>query len=298
MQSIYESVTNIFEPMVRFWENPKTERTISGALVIIFLAALACIELKRHGLLPPWLHALTPDNHFHAVSVAFTLVLILEVIGLIFILPCSFSKSMGKQFEILSLILLRNSFKELVNLPEPIHVTADWTPILHIVSDGVGALLIFGLLGVYDRLQHPKQPQQTVARSGHARYSFIASKKIVALFLLGLFTVLGVMAITDAVRGRHTFDFFDTFYTVLVFSDILLVLLSQRFIPGYLAVFRNSGYALATLGIRLALAAPPYYNTLLGVGAALYAVALTWTFNRLSDRSDTSGRTAPQVKPS
>ncbi|MFP5222737.1 MAG: hypothetical protein ACLGSA_10650 [Acidobacteriota bacterium] len=293
MQSIYETVTNIFEPMVRFWENPRTERTISGVLVVIFLASLAAIELKRHGLLPLWLSNLTPDNHFHAVSVAFTLVLILEVIGLIFILPCSFSKSMGKQFEILSLILLRNSFKELVNLPEPIHVTADWTPILHIVSDGVGALLIFGLLGVYDRLQ---QPQQKLARSGHARYSFIASKKIVALFLLGLFTVLGAMAIADAVQGRHTFEFFDTFYTVLVFSDILLVLLSQRFIPGYLAVFRNSGYALATLGIRLALAAPPYFNTLLGVGAALYAVALTWTFNRLSDRRDFSGRTAPQGK--
>lgn len=279
MQSVYETATNIFEPMTRFWENPRTERTISGLLVLIFILALAGIELKRRGLLPePFMH-FTPDNHFHAVSVAFTLVLIMEVIGLIFILPCSFSKSMGKQFEILSLILLRNSFKELVNLPEPIQLTDDWTPIMRIVSDGIGALVIFGLLGLYDRLQ---QPQRKTARSPQARYSFIASKKIVALVLLTVFASLGSVAIWEGLTGRHTFNFFDTFYTVLVFADILLVLLSQRFIPGYLAVFRNSGYALATLGIRLALAAPPYYNTLLGIGSALYAVALTWTFNKLS----------------
>jgi len=56
-----------------------------------------------------------------------------------------------------------------------------------------------------------------------------------------------------------------------------------------MAVFRNSGYALATLGIRLALAAPPYFNTLLGVGAALYAVALTWTFGKMAEKSPPEG---------
>ena len=286
MQSLYETSAYIYEPMVRFWENPKTERATSGILVVIFLAALLGIELKRQGLLPGWLAATTPDNHFHAVSVAFTLVLILEVIGLILILPCSFSKAMGKQFEILSLILLRNSFKELVNLPEPIHLTGDWTPILHIVSDGAGALVIFGLLGVYDRLQ---RPHEKLARSGQARYSFIASKRLVALLLLCIFAALGGKAMWEGVTHAHTFDFFDTFYTILVFADILLVLLSQRFIPGYLAVFRNSGYALATLGIRLALASPPFFNTMLGVGSALYAVALTWTFNNLSDSQADQG---------
>ena len=288
MQSAYELATNIFEPMVRFWEHPRTQRTISGSLVVIFILALAAIEFKRLGLSPAWLAAKTPSHHFHAVSLAFTLVLIMEVISFILVLPCSFSKAMGKQFEILSLILLRNSFKELVNLPEPIHISMveHWTPILHIVSDGLGALAIFGLLGVYDRLG---QGGQKLVRSGKARYSFIASKKIVALALLVIFAGLGWRAIWEGVQGQHTFEFFDTFYTVLVFADILLVLLSQRFIPGYLAVFRNSGYALATLGIRLALAAPPYYNTLLGVGAALYAVALTWTFNKLSAMPETQG---------
>jgi len=279
MRSIYELATDVFEPLKRFWETPKTERAISGALVVIFLVSLAGIELKRRGLLPEPLASYTPNHHFKAVGVAFTLVLILEVISLILALPCSFSKAMGKQFEILSLIFLRNAFKELVGLPEPIHVTTDWTPLVHIVVYGVSALIIFALLGVYSRMPAPKQ---RAAQDGSARYAFIASKKIITLVLLVVFAALGVKALAEQIAHSYDFDFFDTFYTILVFADILLVLLSQRFIPGYLAVFRNSGYALATLCIRLALAAPPYYNMLLGIGAACYAIALTWTFNRLA----------------
>jgi hypothetical protein len=39
-------------------------------------------------------------------------------------------------------------------------------------------------------------------------------------------------------------------------------------------VFRNSGFALATVILRLGLAAPDYYNAALGVGSALYIRSL------------------------
>ena len=276
MQSLYETTTNIFEPISRFWSSERTERTVSALLVVLFLVALAGIECKRQGFLPPALAAITPNHHFHSVSLAFTLVLILEVIGLIFVLPCSFSKSVGKQFEILSLILLRNAFKALVDLPEPIHLTGDWTPVITIATEGAGALAVFAMLGFYYKIQNPNY---RTGKSGYHRYCFIASKKIVALALLLIFTVLGGKALWEGVTGHHTFDFFDTFYTVLIFADILLVLLSQRFLPGYQAVFRNSGYALSTLFIRLALAAPPPFNVLLGLGAAVFAVGMTLIFN-------------------
>ncbi len=276
MPSLYELTTNIFEPISRFWASERTERTVSGILVVLFLLALVGIECKRQGFLPPSLAAITPNNHFYSVSLAFTLVLILEVIGLIFVLPCSFSKSVGKQFEILSLILLRNAFKALVDLPEPIRLTGDWGPILTLATEGAGALAVFALLGYYYKIQNPNY---RTAKSGYRRYCFIASKKMVAMALLCIFTVLGAQALWDGLTGHHTFDFFDTFYTVLIFADILLVLLSQRFLPGYQAVFRNSGYALSTLFIRLALAAPPPWNVVLGIGAAVFAVAMTLVFN-------------------
>lgn len=277
MQVVYDWITNAFEPVLRFWENPRTEKVVAWSLVAIFLAGLAGIELKRRGLLPPHLAAVTPDSHYHAVNLAFTLVLVIEVLGLIFVLPCSFSKSMGKQFEILSLILLRNAFKELVNLPEPLHPGMDPTPILRIVVTGAGALAIFAIQGYAYRLHDPKA---RLVKDSASRYAFVAVKKLVALVLMGIFAWLAAASLREwFITGAHSFDFFDTFYTVLIFADVLLVLVAQRFLPGYRAVFRNSGYALATLLIRLGLASPPYYDVALGLTAAVFALALTMTFN-------------------
>ena len=111
MNFIYERCTFIFDPLHYYWEHERMHRKISVMLVLLFLGSLLIIELKRQGLLPAGLAGSVPRNHFFAIQAAFTVVLILEIISLIFTIPCSFSKSVGKQFEILSLILLRNAFK-------------------------------------------------------------------------------------------------------------------------------------------------------------------------------------------
>ncbi|MCL1979854.1 MAG: heavy metal translocating P-type ATPase [Proteobacteria bacterium] len=77
----------------------------------------------------------------------------LEVISLIFVLPCSFSRALGKQFEILSLVLIRNAFKELPHFSEPLIYEGNVDKILHILANGFGALLIFALLGLYYQVQ-------------------------------------------------------------------------------------------------------------------------------------------------
>ncbi|WP_419778269.1 hypothetical protein [Maridesulfovibrio sp.] len=272
--SIYELATYAFDPLHAFWKNERTERAVAGLLIACFLAALLGIELGRQGWLPEAIAAKTPTSHYAAVGIAFTLVLVLEVISFIFVLPCSLSKSVGKQLEILCLILIRNSFKELVDFPEPITFTGNMTPIYQILSDGAGAFVVFVLLGIY---YHIQKPLPTLKPSFKFRY--VASKKLVSLLLLGLFMGLGAYLLFCSATGRPTFDFFSTFYTILIFSDILLVLISQRFLPSFHAVFRNSGFALVTLLIRLALAAPPFYNAALGVASAGFAVLLTLAYN-------------------
>lgn len=117
MYTLYEKITYIFDPLHFLWEHEKMHRKISIALVLLFLAGLVAIELKRQGFIPGLVGELIPNNHFYAVQAAFTVVLILEVISLVFTLPCSFSRSVGKQFEILSLILMRNAFKSLAQFP-------------------------------------------------------------------------------------------------------------------------------------------------------------------------------------
>ena len=278
MDTLFERLTYIFDPLHHFWEHERMHRRFALGLIVVFLAAMAGIELNRNGLLPASLAAHTPTNHFHAVNLAFTLVLILEVVSLIFTLPCSFSKSVGKQFEILTLILLRDAFKELSHFAEPITVGAEMTPVYHILGYGFGALAVFALLGVYYRIQPAKKQDMGMP---HDLFRFVAAKKGIALLLLGTFVTLGLSNLYNKLAGLPHVDFFPVFYTLLIFTDILVVLISQCFRPSFHAVFRNSGYALSTLFIRLALAAPPMYDVLLGLVAVLFAIALTLAWTRV-----------------
>ncbi len=278
MNRLYEWITWVFDPLHQFYEQEKVHRKISILLVLFFISSLLVIELNRQHLLPNPLADMVPGNHFHAISGAFTVILILEVISLIFVLPCSFSRSVGKQFEILALILMRNAFKELSHFQEPVTFVGNEQSILYILSDGFGAVLIFALLGVYYLLQSKTSDDQD---SLDDLYSFVAAKKGIALVLLASFVYMGINALYGTLTGDIQGDFFHDFYTLLIITDILVVLVAQCFHPSFYSIFRNSGFALSTMIIRLALVAPVYFNVLLGLAAIILTILLTVISNKL-----------------
>ena len=286
MSIFLSRIDQLFNSLEHFWEYKRTERTAANVLIIAFLGTLALIELRRHGLLTEELAAIVPSNHYYAINVAFSMLLGLEVLGLVFSISNSVAVSIGKQFEILSLILLRHSFNEFIYFHEPLMWTEAPEPVLHILSNASGGLLIFLMIGVYYKLQY----NRVMTQSQSITLNFIAFKKLVALLLLCIFSGIGITDAYFYLNGWSTFDFFAIFYTVLVFSDVLLVLVSLRYSSSYKTVFRNSGFAVATVVVRLALTAPPYYNVLLGVGAMAFAIGITVAYNRFE--------TTPVVKSS
>jgi hypothetical protein len=271
MPTFYELATNLFDPLHSFWEHPKTRRVVAVTQVAAFVLGLIGIELNIRGLLPTALARMTPSSHFYAINLAFTLVLIQEVVDLIFVLPCSVTKSLGKQFEVLCLILLRDAFKELVHLHEPVILADSLDVILPMLCDGTGALLVFIGLGFYYR-RHRRRPKVPV---GPWLYPFVAFKKFLAFVLLTFFLIFGVWIAWHSALDGEPHNFFSVFYTVLIFSDILIVLLSHTYQPTFHSVFRNSGFALATLLIRFALGAPAYYAPALGVAAMAFAFGVS-----------------------
>ncbi|HEU4456667.1 MAG TPA: hypothetical protein VFR81_26605 [Longimicrobium sp.] len=265
----------VFDRLEHGWEGAAAQRRLSTALVASFLVSVAAIEANRLGLLPAPLDARLPTNHLAAIYVAFTLLLLLEVVGLVFALPRSVADSVGKQFELLSLILLRKAFLEIASFPEPVRWEDVAPAVPRVAADVGGALLIFVVLGFYYRSQR-HLPISTVVDD---RSSFIAVKKLLALGLLAVLALLGAIdGWRLVVEGREE-TFFTTFYTVLIFTDILVVLVSLRYSSEYRVVFRYSGFAAATVLIRLALTAPPYVNAALGFGAAVFALGLTLAYN-------------------
>ncbi|OGR40511.1 MAG: hypothetical protein A2051_04160, partial [Desulfovibrionales bacterium GWA2_65_9] len=276
MNAVTRPLIQAFDQLQAFAMSEPTRRNVGKALIFYFLAALTLIELNSLGWLPTFLARNISLNRFDAVTQTFTLVLVLEVVDLVFSLPKSTSKSVGKQFEILALILLRNAFKELTNLPFPIDITGHTDVLIRLATDGGGALVVFVLLGAYKHAQRcaPKHWAPEILEK------FIAAKKLVALIVLGSFLCMGLYNSSLYLRGLPPIELFHDFYTVLIFTDILIVLIAQRYMPEFHAIFRNSGFALSTLFIRMALTAETTLSVIVGVGAMVFAVCLTYASNR------------------
>ncbi|MDR3641586.1 MAG: hypothetical protein P4L39_09725 [Humidesulfovibrio sp.] len=275
MNRLTYPLVRLFDQAQASAEAEETHRRVGQGLVFFFLASLALIELNTLGFLPDSLARSVSRNSFDAVTQTFTLVLVLEVVELVFSLPRSTSRSVGKQFEILALILLRDAFKELTHLPVPIELTGHTDVLINLALDGAGALAVFVLLGVYKYVQRcaPRHWAPVILAK------FITAKKLVALFVLGAFFCMGAYDAFLLLRGEPTFDIFHDFYTLLIFTDILIVLIAQRYMPEFHAIFRNSGFALSTLFIRMALTAEPMLAVIMGVGSMLFAVGLTYASN-------------------
>ena len=259
-------------------------RALTTVLIVVFLGTLAAIELKRGGWLPEGLAGLVSGSHFVAIGVVFYLLVLAEIIGMIFGLADSVALSVGKQVEILSLILLRQSFEILAEFDEPIRwdVLLGTRPdgrLVALIVDAVVALLIFVLVGYYYRIQH----EQPISEDSRDQEGFIRSKKVVALLLMAGLAVVTARGAVDYFKvGGKSSLFFEEVFSLLIFSDVLIVLIALRYSVAYRVVFRNSAFALSTVLMRLALTAPAPYNAALGVTAALYAIGLTLAYNEFA----------------
>jgi hypothetical protein len=246
---------------------------------------MALVELRRYGWVPAAIQESLPSNHFEAILLPLTLLLLAEVISLVFALAQSVASAVTKQLEIMSLILIRQSFKELTYFPEPIvwdttsgEVT---TRVVYILSDSLGALIIFALIVVYSRLQR----HQPISDDADVRSSFVSAKKLIALLLLVFLAGYGAQVAWAWAATGASPAFFEVFYTLLIFADVLVVLISLRYSVAYAVVFRYFGFAVATVLIRLALTAPRVIDAGLGVSATLFAIALTWVYNKSTETS-------------
>jgi hypothetical protein len=271
----------LFDFLREFWDSPKVYRTISLALIFSFLLATAVILLNRLGVIPQPFSALLPTNPFQSIRLAFSLVLGVEVIEMIIAIADSVSLAVGKQLEIMALLLLRETFTDITLLQSKIDIARDYPILLGIGATALGGLTLFALKGVF--------AQWRFTASKRDARPYIRAKKTAALLLLLVYIGAGIYDVYCMTVLGAPAVFFKIFYTALIFTDILLVLLGQYFMPCFHITFRNSGYAVGTLLMRLSLAASQHYlGALLCVFAALYILALTWAAYRFAP---------PEAKP-
>jgi len=274
IQHFFKHQIRLFDRLDEQWESPRVTRLISNLVVAFFVVGMLIAFLDYLGLHLP-IEDLSP---FFAIELAFNALLVFEVLGLIFLIPKSVADSLGKQFEIVSLLLLRDAFKEFGHYLGDIN----WQPeflleLLPIVSDAFGAILVFLITGIFYRMQR----HQRITQSTEEQLKFMSIKKLISIYLTLIFVLLGVLDGISVIQSNQIIFSIKTFYTLLIFADVFILLFSLRYTSKYFNLFRYSSFALATIFLRLTLSAPAFYNVLFAVIAGLMVLGVTAIYNYL-----------------
>lgn len=266
------------------WHSLQVSKVTSNFVILSFLLGIVFSLLSHYHIVH------FEAGRFFAIEVAFSVLLIFEIVGLVFTLTHSVADSVGKQFEIISLILLRDSFKEMGHLPlETAWNTTTLMELLPLLTDALGAVVIFLIIGLFYKAQkHTK-----ITSSPKEQLDFIMLKKMVATVLLIVFLTLGLYGIINFFRNNYHQNLFHTYYTILIFTDILILIISLRYSSRYIHLFRYSSFALATVIIRLSLSAPKYFNVLLSVSAGLFVLLVANVYNVLNRDEPAHAETHP-----
>ena len=268
-------INSIYEKIKLFWESKKNLYFISVFLVLTFIFSTVLSVLVINDYVHLGSFNENFRNPFFSIEIVFTLLLIIELFGLIFVLARSVANSVGKQFELLSLIFLRDGFKEFSHFGTYLEWSLIKDSFTNMMIYGFGAVIVFAVIGLNKSLQkHIK-----LTTTEEEQVQFIRLKKMLALMLLVAFLIVGFLDLKVLIETGSYLHSFHTFYTVLIFSDILIVLIALRFTFNYYKIFRYSAFVLATILIRVALSVEPVYDVIIGVTASLFILALTITYN-------------------
>ena len=210
------------------------------------------------------------DSYLDALYTPFSIILAYEVYELIRAIPESFSNSIGKQFEVVTLLVVRDIFKNLADIGDADNVSID-ADVAFIAMEAVAFVILFGT-ALYFR--HQTSVAKKPSQQGESVRAFVQQKKHLACGLAVVYIFVALYSFTtwltgvvDGDTGLSRTVFFSDFFTWLIVSDIVILLASYRHITDFPQLARNTGFILSTVIIRVGIGIPGY------TGAALFILS-------------------------
>ena len=196
------------------------------------------------------------SNPISALYTPFTFILVYEAFLLIYYLPRSFTTSVAKEYEIISLVLIRKIFKDIPNLDLNNNDLLNSNNI-QLLYDLSAVIIIFYMIYLFKKTWHdiPKR----VTKKNLER--FISYKKLLSVLLLPTLMILciynfavwfnSVFYSENIYSGNLDGVFFKDFFTILILVDVLILLLSLQYTERYSQLIRNTGFIISTILLRL-----------------------------------------------
>jgi len=270
-------------PPVRGW----LEQAVVVAAATGFLVHLTVIGVARFFPdLPQTVFEGLDKSPFHAVYTPFSVILFYEVLLLVFALAASHTGEIATQYQIISLIVVRRVFKDIGGFSELENWLAEPEAVKAVLIDMAGAVLMFLIVTGFTFLRH-KTPKTPIRRD---LQKFIELKKALAVLLLVVLVALAAINLASwlgmvsglpvmlAPPANVDLFFFPRFFEFMIFTDVFLLIVSLAYYDRYEYVFRNAGFVISTVLLRVSLETPKPYDLLLALTAMLYGLAVLGVF--------------------
>lgn len=266
----------------------KIERFILYVALFGFLAHLLIILSINFGLINVDTNQDLLQNPISAIYTPFSFILIYEVYLLIYYLPKSFTTYITKQYEIITLIIIRKLFKDLSGL----ELTSNWFEIkgdLQFTYDIIASTVLFYLIYLFQK--HGKRKEKSNSVEPSKVQQFIQRKKIIAMTLVPIFVGLAAYTLVNwinettlSVKDVTNFEslnnlFFDEFFTILILVDVVLLIVSLFFTDKFHKIIRNSGFIVSTILIRLSFGVSGLISTVLIISAVVFGLVIILIHN-------------------
>ena len=273
--------SKIFDEIFSEVNRKKIEIFTIWAATVGFIFHLSLVLLKNYSIINIGNESLLLTNPISAIYTPFSIILYYEIFLLIFYLPRSFTTSILKQFEIISLIIIRRIFYDIPKLNLD---SNDWfqnPDNLQITYDLISILILFFLIYLFNFVKSKIENRKGIKNIDR----FIDSKKIISvilipvmiiLFIIGLYNLFSIGQSSDFASSFYYVNevFYNTFFSILIIADVFILLLSFLYTERYSQIMRNTGFIICTILIRLSFSSSGLTNLLLIISSVLFGLLI------------------------
>ena len=284
--NIQQKIEDLFSKIFSEKIIKKFEKYILYLASIGFVIHLTIILLNNYNLIELSVVGTNLfSNPISALYTPFSFILVYEAFLLIYYIPRSFTTAVGKQYQIMSLIVIRKIFKDI----PLVDLNANWIENSNnqqLVFDLVGVLIIFFLIYLF-KITKERLP---IKRVSDKLDRFIASKKLVSIVLLPTLFAICIMSFVNWFSGvfiEETFDenlnnlFFNEFFTILILADVFILLLSFQYTERYSQLIRNTGFIISTILLRLSFSVSGLTSILLIISGIIFGLLILMIYNAI-----------------
>jgi uncharacterized membrane protein YidH (DUF202 family) len=257
MNTLLQAASNYFDSLFDEKNVRKVELVILRTAVFAFLFHLAIIFLGNN---------FTYFKHFEhsylkAIYTPFSFILLYEVFLLVIIIPKSISEFIGKQFEVITLITLRSFFHDIADFDTKHSLDISSPEFVSLLYDLGAALIMLGLTILYYKIYRNNRKLEVPGELNN----FISIKKIVSLSMILILLLLSISSlyhwsteVFSAIKLDRDFPnpntvFYTDFFSIMIFVDVFLLLISFIYHFSFFTIFRNASFIITTILIRISL---------------------------------------------